>query len=444
MLTLFLSFLQKQNLITDTRKETLLTVSGGVDSVVLCYLFKQAGLPFAIAHCNFNLRGKESDGETQFVHNLAEYYKVAFYSTRFQTKDFSAAHSISTQMAARTLRYYFFHSLLESHGLNQIATAHHWDDSVETILLNFIKGTGIGGFSGIQPINGKIIRPLLFARKQEIINYAKQEKLIWREDSSNKDIYYQRNFIRNKVIPLLHKINPNFEETTKDTCKKLTDTGRFFENHVREIAKEILFFRDGLWYMAIDKIAHLPWAATVSFEILRSYGFTFEQIKNLIVAPKGSGKVIYSKDYELSTDRGQWIIGKKALFNLPILPKAIPEGTEQIQYDSDMLHFKSYEKDGYLIKKIAIIAALDYNTLQFPLIVRPWKHGDIFHPLGMKGRKKVSDLLIDFKVPIAIKKKVLVLTTNNQIVWVIGYRIDERFKVSDTTKKILEVVVSTP
>ncbi|WP_339044556.1 tRNA lysidine(34) synthetase TilS [Cardinium endosymbiont of Tipula unca] len=444
MLTLFLSFLQKQKLITDTHQETLLAVSGGVDSIVLCYLFKQAGLPFAIAHCNFNLRGKEADEETQFVHGLAQYYKVAFYSTKFETKDFASENSVSTQMAARTLRYHFFHSLLEAHGLNQIATAHHWDDAVETILLNLIKGTGIGGFAGIPSINGKIIRPLLFARKQEIINYAKQENLIWREDSSNKDIYYQRNLIRNKVIPLLHNINPNFEETTKDTCKKLRDIGKLFESQVHEIKKEILSFRDGLYYMAIDQIAHLPWATTVSFEILRFYGFTFEQIKNLITEPKSSGKVIYSKDYVLSIDRKQWIIGRKAASNPPTPPKNIAKETEQINFDSHTLQFKAYERHGYQIQKTPMVAALDYHALLFPLIVRPWKNGDTFYPLGMKGRKKVSDLLIDLKMPIAIKKKVWVLTTSSQIIWVIGYRMDERFKVCDTTKKILEVVWSTP
>lgn len=440
----FLSFLQSQQLIVDKAKSTLLAVSGGVDSVVLCHLFKQANLPFAIAHCNFNLRNQESEAEMQFVHHLAQYYQVPFYSTRFETKTFACNNKVSIQMAARTLRYRFFYNLLEEHGFNQLATAHHWDDAVETILLNLIKGTGISGLYGIQPINGKTIRPLLFARKKEIIDYAQQEQLDWRTDSSNSKDQYQRNFIRNKVIPLIQKINPNFEETTKETCARLSDVGRVFQHYLHKIKKEILTIKDNIHYLAIHQIAHLPWETTIAFELVRSYGFTFKQIKQLIKGQLTSGKIIYTADYMLYIDRKQWLIKKKPLANQQLKQQIISENTQFINYHNHTFYFKIYTKQHYSLKKIETTAALDYDLLQFPLIIRPWQRGDFFYPLNLQGRKKISDLLIDLKIPIALKEKVLVVTSNNQIVWVVGHRIDDRFKVLDATKKIFEIILGLP
>ncbi|ROT47351.1 tRNA lysidine(34) synthetase TilS [Candidatus Cardinium hertigii] len=442
MLASFLSFLQSQQLIPDPQKTTLLAVSGGVDSVVLCHLFKQANLPFAIAYCNFNLRGQEVEEESQFVNDLAQHYQVPCYSTRFETKSFASTHKVSIQMAARTLRYQYFYTLLDRYGWDRVATAHHWDDAVETIVLNFIKGTGIKGFYSMLPLNGRCIRPLLFARKKEIIAYAQQEKRSWREDSSNTSLDYQRNFIRHKIIPLVHQINPNFEATTQETVEKLTDVGRVFQDYVNNIKKDICFFKGDIHYIAINLIAALPWAATVAFELVRSYGFTFKQIKNLINTNTTTGKIIYATDYALYIDRKNWLIRKKQLIDQLPKEQAVEANTRLCYCYNHTFYFRKYTKQDYSVKKIALIAALHYDMLQFPLTIRPWKHGDIFYPLGMQGRKKISDLLIDLKVPMAIKEQVLVVTSNHKIVWVVGYRIDERFKVDDHTATIFEIAVS--
>lgn len=440
MLTSFLSFLQRHQLIADSDQTTLLAVSGGVDSVVLVHLFKKAGLPFAIAHCNFNLRGAEAEAATAFVEELAASYQVPFYSTRFDTATFASSQKISIQMAARSLRYQFFHKLLQQEGWHRIATAHHWDDATETILLNFIKGTGIKGFYGIQPIYGQVIRPLLFARKKAIIDYAQQEKLHWHEDSSNRCNHYQRNFIRNKIIPLLHQVNPNFEATAWETATKLKETGAFFDHHLAQIKKELSTFKDGIHYLAIHRIIHQPWAATIAFELLRPYGFTFQQIKKLITAPMNSGKRIDTTDYTLYVDRKNWLIIKKSSSCLH--QATISDTRRSIIYGGHVLAVQVYDSADYVLKKTAMIGAFDYHRLQLPLIIRPWKAGDVFHPIGMQGRKKVSDLLIDLKIPMAIKQKIPVVTSNDQIIWVVGHRIDERFKVTQRTKAVFEIVAS--
>ncbi|MGI2298401.1 tRNA lysidine(34) synthetase TilS [Candidatus Cardinium hertigii] len=441
MFTSFLSFLAHKKLIVDNDHPTLLAVSGGVDSVVLCHLFKKACLPFAIAHCNFNLRGAEADGATAFVKALAASYEVPFYTTRFDTKTFANNHKISIQMAARSLRYQFFDRLLQQHGWNKIATAHHWDDVMETILLNFIKGTGIKGFYGIQPMHHQIIRPLLFARKKEIIDYAQQQKLHWEEDSSNQCNHYQRNFIRNKVIPLLHQVNPNLASTMQTTTIQLKEIGNIFENQVYNIKKKISTFKEGIHYLAMHSIIDQPWATTVTFELLRPYGFTFKQIKQLLTTTRSSGKMIHSTEYTLYIDRENWLVQKKTE---PFREQVIADTTRSIAYEHHLLYFHCYKNANYMLKKTTMTAALDYDKLQFPLIMRPWQSGDFFYPLGMKGRKKISDLLIDLKIPIPIKERVCVILSKDEIVWVIGHRIDERFKVNETTKMVYEITWTKP
>ncbi|CCM09830.1 tRNA(Ile)-lysidine synthase [Cardinium endosymbiont cEper1 of Encarsia pergandiella] len=442
MFTSFLQFLADKKLIVDSHQTTLLAVSGGVDSVVLCHLFKKACLPFAIAHCNFNLRGAEADGETAFVQALAASYEVPFYTTQFDTKTFAHNNKVSIQMAARSLRYEFFDKLLEQYGWDKIATAHHWDDVMETILLNFIKGTGIKGFYGIQPMHHQVIRPLLFARKKEIIHYAAEQKLHWEEDSSNQCNHYQRNFIRNKVIPLLHQVNPNLASTMQTTAIQLKDIGNLFDNHMDQIKKKVSSFKEGIHYLSIHPIIDQPWATTVTFELLRPYGFSFKQIKQLLKTTRTSGKMIHSTEHTLYIDRKNWLVSKKK--REPFPEQVIADTTRSIPYRNHLLYFHCYKNANYILKKTTMIAALDYDKLQFPLIIRPWQLGDFFYPLGMKGRKKISDLLIDLKIPIAIKERVCVITSNDQIVWVIGHRIDERFKVNETTEMVYEITWTKP
>lgn len=438
MLSSFMAFLEREKLISNKHQTTLLAVSGGVDSVVLAYLFKKASLPFAMAHCNFNLRGAEAEAAATFVEELAKWYGVPFYEKQFDTKGFASSHKVSLQMAARSLRYTFFHELLNQHGWAQLATAHHWDDAIETILRNFIKGTGIKGFYGIESIHGQIIRPLLFASKKQIIAYAIQEKLDWHEDSSNQSNYYQRNFIRNRLIPVLHQVNPNFETTTQATATKLKHIGQFFEAHLANMKKKLITAKEGLYYLAVHKIINHPWAATVAFELLRPYGFTFEQINNLITKRSTSGKMVHAKDYTLHVDRKNWWISPKS--SLPLTPVAIWPTTQSLVYGKHMMHCQIHKQENYVIQKRANIGAFDFDTLNFPLIIRPWQTGDYFYPLGMQGSKKISDFLIDLKIPMATKKQVFVVTSNKVIIWVVGHRIDERFKITRNTQNIFEIL----
>ncbi|MDD9139691.1 MAG: tRNA lysidine(34) synthetase TilS [Candidatus Cardinium sp.] len=440
MLTAFLSFLQKEQLITNQTEATLLAVSGGVDSVVLCHLFKEAHLPFAIAHCHFNLRGKEADQASQLVASLAAHYQVPYYTTQFETKSFAAKHKISIQMAARTLRYHFFHQLLYKQKLAQIATAHHWDDAVETMLLNLIKGSGIRGLCGIQPIHGSIIRPLLFANKKDIIAYAKQASLTWQEDSSNQALYYQRNFIRHKIIPLLQQINPNFSITLKETALKLNDVRKIFAHHIALAQTNNTITDADSHCIPIHTITALPGATTTAFELVRSYGFTFKQIQSLMEKPTGSGKRIYSTDYILYVDRQKWFICKKQ--KAAGRQAAIEANTPCIAYANHTFYLAQHNQNGYTIPKAANVAALSYHRLAFPLTLRPWQAGDYFYPLGMQGRKKLSDYLIDLKVAMVVKEKILVLTSNQQIAWVVGYRIDQRFCIDNQTETIFEITLT--
>ncbi len=439
MLPSFLSFLQHEQLITDRHATTLLAVSGGVDSMVLCDLFKKACLPFAIAHCNFNLRGEEAEATTAFVEGLAVSYGVPCYTARFDTKSFACKQKISIQMAARSLRYQFFDQLLEQHGWHRVATGHHWDDAIETILLNFIKGTGIRGLYGMQPIRGQVIRPLLFARKKEIIAYAEQAKLEWHEDSSNRCNYYQRNFIRNKIIPRLHEVNPNFATTAQESATKLKDIGQLFESHLAQTKKEIITYKDDIYHVAINQIIDQPWATTVVFELLHPYGFTFKALKKLIQGNRSSGKKIHAKDYTLYVDRTEWLISKNDKWLLQ--QKMVNTTTKLVAYGKQALHVHTYPRADYILKKTTMTAALDFGMLQFPLVIRPWQAGDFFYPLGMKGSKKISDLLIDLKIPMVMKEKVLVVVTSkHEVIWVVGYRIDERFKINENTEMVFEMI----
>ena len=439
ILSSFTSFLQRKQLIAAGPTVTLLAVSGGVDSVVLCHLFHQTGLPFSIAHCNFQLRGQAAEADMQFVSGLAQRYQVAFHGTHFETQQFASQKKISIQMAARILRYQFFDQLLNQYDLPQLATAHHWDDSVETMIFNFVRGTGIKGLCGIEPRNGKIIRPLLFARKNQIITYAHQQSLTWREDGSNRETHYQRNFIRHKIIPLMHQINPNFEETAKISCEKFTDVSHIFQCHVNQTQHQIHRLKGDIHHISISRIAHLPAAATLAFELVAVYGFTFKQIKRLLTHPPANGKVIYAMEYALYIDRSEWLIQKRQPGSHSLEPKLIFDHTTTIQDGAHTLHFRMHRQDGYCLSKATTIAALRYDRLHFPLTLRTWKPGDILHPIGMKGRKKVSDLLIDLKVPMALKSKIRVVTSQGQIVWVVGYRIDEQFKIDAATQTIWEM-----
>ena len=436
MLESFLSFILQKQLLPQ-RGPTLLAVSGGVDSVVMSALFHQANLSFAMAHCNFGLRGAVSDQDEAWVRALAQRYGVAFYAQTFDVTTYTREQGVSIQMAARTLRYTWFNKLCIQHNFEKVATAHHINDSLETALLHLTKGTGIAGLRGILPVQGKYIRPLLFTNKAEILRYAQAEGLGWREDSSNHQDNYQRNLIRNQVVPWLKKINPSFETTFKKTLERLVQVEAVFNEQVDTLCQQIGCHQGTDYYVAIHAIQDKPWGPVVAWELLKSFGFNFVQVSDLLTHKDTSGTMIETASHRLYVDRGRWIVTPRTESRSQSY--VIDATTKYLAAPPYELQCTHIPRSQYTIVANKAVAALDWASLKFPLLVRKWKPGDAFYPLGMQKRKKMSDFLIDNKVPVPSKKQVLVVTSNSQIVWVLGHRIDDRFKVTARTQQVYEI-----
>lgn len=418
---------------------TLVAVSGGADSVVLAHLFATMNYPFAIAHCHFGLR-PEAVEEQAFVAALAKRYKVPFYTTSFDTHAYRKAHKVSVQMAARELRYAWFDELLDKHGMGQIATAHHLNDAMETFIRNVVKGTGITGLHGILPRCGSVIRPLLFAHSKEVRKYAKACQLSWREDASNQDIKYERNFIRHKVLPELTVLNPNVETTFQTTLGRLQQVDTLFQAEVAKLRKALWRSEPPHHYIDVAKLLAFPWAGVVLEAWLSPFGFNFKQLAPWLETPPQPGKKLYTETHWLLADRKEWIVGEigrdKEVCSEKRVILSPAENTESF------LKQAIHPREGYRIPSDPYIAALDLDRLVFPLLLRPWQEGDIFYPLTSqkRHRKKVSDLLVDAKVPLHKKGDVNVLVSEDKIVWVVGHQIDDRFKVTETTEKVWEGV----
>lgn len=436
MLNEFLTFINKQNLIQPSQK-VLLAVSGGMDSVVMCDLFSKAKLDFAIAHCNFGLRGEESNEDEMFVKKLSIKYKVPFYVTTFQTADFAENEKISTQMAARILRYEWFEKIRTQHQFDYIATAHHQNDVLETVLLNLTKGTGIAGLHGIRVKNGHIIRPVLFAEKEGIFDYVVESQIIWREDSSNESNKYQRNLIRNEVVPLLKQINPNLENTIQQTVERITAVEDIFEQEMEMLRKQITWSDSQAIYVNYKAIQTLSQPVIKLAELLKPYNFSYQQSQDIFEAfDKESGKTFLTPTHTLVKDRTELVITAKNL--QAFTSKTIEKNNVVVEFGDRMLNIGEFTEieEGFVVPTAKKLACLDADKIRFPLQLRKWKEGDWFCPLGMNKKKLISDFLIDQKVPLNLKKEVYLLTSNGSIVWVIGFRIDDRFKVTDKTAKI--------
>lgn len=434
----------------------LLGVSGGIDSVVMCELFHRSGFRFAIAHCNFQLRGKESDDDEKYVGNLAKKYKVPFFSKRFNTRDYAAKNGISIQMAARDLRYEWFGEIIrrrKTEGGRKkniksktppatpysfIAVGTNRNDEVETSLINFTRGTGIAGLHGISPAKGKIIRPLLFATRKEIVDFAARAKLSWREDRSNLSEDYVRNKIRLKIIPVLKEINPNLEQTIAGNIEKIRDAEEIFRSAVEEKKKLLFVFeKDGI-KIPIKKLVSLSPLKTFLFEFLNPFGFNETIVLEIIAGLKNQpGKKFYSATHRIVIEREHLNIHKNKVetgkdeTNTVLVKKNTKEIFEPLH-----VKFTLATKENFSLVKDENTACLDFEKLDFPLIIRPWADGDQFVPFGMNGRKKISDFLTDKKVPYSEKEETFVLTSGEKIAWVVGHRIDQRFKVTEETKRI--------
>jgi tRNA(Ile)-lysidine synthase len=419
----------------------LVTVSGGVDSVALCHLLRAYKARFVIAHCNFGLRGKESDEDELFVEELAEEMEVNIHIKKFDTKAYAKDSGLSTQMAARELRYQWFSELAEQKEYRYIVTAHHQNDLVETVLLNLIRGTGIAGLHGIKAKSGNILRPLLFASKEDILQYARENKLQWREDSSNESNKYQRNLLRLDVIPLLKKINPNLENTFLQSVEKISAAENIFNNYIEGCKIDFLSQKENYTVLEYDFLKEETEPRLILFELLRPFGFNYSQAAEIVESLDGDpGKKFISSSHLLVKDRSQLIITKKKE-ETKSAEISIEENTETVFLPWTEETIKFQLTTGFEKIQDTCIAFLDFEKLTFPLLARPWQAGDSFHPFGMKGKKKVSDFLNDLKVPLNLKENITVLLSGNDIVWVAGYRIDERYKASED-KKSLSLFVS--
>ncbi len=420
----------------------LLAVSGGVDSVVMAELFHRSKFKFGIAHCNFQLRAEESEADEQFVKNLAEKYGVPIFSTGFNTAEVAKENRLTIQETARNLRYEWFAELLEKNNFQCIATAHHLNDSIETFFINLLRGTGVAGLRGIKPIHEdrKTIRPMLFARKAELESYAIEEKISFRLDHSNETDLYFRNRIRHHLMPVLLQLNPQFEMIMERTMTNLA----FAEG----IVDEKIFSDFLIGYNENDENASLiiqqkdllksKFPLELFMAIVQPYGFNFSQVEDVWNA-QTSGKHVFSDGYIITSDREKFILTRRKLSDA--LPQSIAEEAEHFSVPGLSLGLRSDKSAGALTLKLEDknLFTLDKGKLTFPLTLRKWVEGDYFFPLGMKGRKKLSDFLTDLKVSRPDKEKTYVLLSGADIICVLGHRIDERYKVTGDTKEIYTI-----
>jgi tRNA(Ile)-lysidine synthase len=425
---LFLSEINQKKLCTSSDK-ILLAISGGIDSMVMLHLFKECGFNIGVAHANFQLRGDESEGDEKFVQATCHKSSITFYSKKFETESYAKSNGISIQMAARDLRYEWFHEIITDHQYNFVATAHHLNDSIETVLLNLVRGSGLEGLDGIASINGKIIRPMLFATRLEIENYAKENKIEWREDRSNASDDYSRNFIRHQVYPLLKELNPSLEKTFGESIKKISGAAELMGIGIDQWRQKFERKKDNQIHLDKTGFESIKKPESVLWNLIKSFGFNFVQCSQIIAALHGqSGKRFTSSQFELVIDRDHLII-----------TKIQSELTETLidfnQAEASLGNFKLKieKKERIDFEDDPSIAFLDLDKLTFPLRWRKWKAGDSFHPLGMNHKKKLSDFLINQKISVTDKETLTVLESKNEIVWIVGYRIDERYKVDNST-----------
>jgi tRNA(Ile)-lysidine synthase len=424
----------QQNRLISSESNILLAVSGGIDSMVMAFLFRKAAIRHSIAHCNFSLRGKESDGDEEFVKNYADRNKLPFFTIRFDTLGYAASRRISVQMAARELRYNWFDELYNSKGFDAVAVAHNLNDDAETALLNFIRGTGLGGLTGMRQHHRNIIRPLLFATRDEIAAFADLNKIDYREDSSNAEIKYTRNRIRHRIIPEMQKVNPYFLSTLADTMDHLRSSSEIIEKYIDSLHEKLFRHVGGSVEADLKSLRSLDPLAPHLYELFRRYGISSNQTDEVMSLLDASpGKQVYTSTHRLLMDREKIIIRRDTE-----LPSACQfASVDEMRISGLFTNLRITGPTDEVLPQSNLTACVDLSLVTFPLNVRPWEPGDRFMPLGMSHMKKISDFLIDLKVPVTSKEKVLLLLSGDDIIWVMGYRIDNRFRVTDQTRQIL-------
>jgi tRNA(Ile)-lysidine synthase len=495
LLQSFKDFIIKENLFSRSDR-LLLAVSGGVDSVVLCELCYQAGFDFSMAHANFRLRDAESDRDEQFVRELARRYNKVVYVKGFETEQYAAAQKQSIQSAARELRYTWFGEILEDWrniagspqargrgpaGRNYLLTAHHLDDNIETLLMNFFKGTGIAGLRAIEPLHGNIVRPLLFAQKAHLLQFAGDHALSWAEDSSNISDKYSRNYFRRQVIPLVEQIYPGALQNLANNINRFRDIEQIYRQSVAVQIKKLLEYKRNEVHIPALKLKKSAPLHTLVYEIIHEFGFSPQQVDAVVaLLDSGSGKYIQSATHRILKDRNWLIITPcRTTDSLHIL---VESADREVPYEQGVLRLAQGPLSGapaHILPALSEGAGgqkqqppkgiqrppkgiqrspkgiqrspkgkpgtrqetawLDAEAIEFPLLLRRWKAGDYFYPLGLRKKKKLARFFIDQKLSLSDKEKVWVLEMNKKIVWIVGYRIDDRFSITPLTRQVLKI-----
>jgi len=430
-----LSHILQQNFPFLKDKKLLIAISGGIDSVVLTHLLSVLNFNISLAHCNFNLRNTASDLDTVFVKELAEKLQIKCFTTSFQTAKIAKENKESTQITARNLRYTWFQETLQAHHFDFVLTAHHADDNLETFLINLTRGSGLDGFTGIPEVNGNIIRPLLKFSRNEIESFAKENGILWREDQSNASTKYVRNKIRHKILPVLKEINPSLLETFSKTIEHLKESAQIIDDSIEKISKNVVLKENGIAKFKVDKLQQLSNPKAYLYQLLKTYNFSeFNDIYNLLSAQ--SGKQVFSKTHVLLKDRDVLILSKRE--NLSEDQKAqevtfsISKNTAKI---TTPVHLTLEEVTEQSIQNKNTIY-VSKESLKHPLIVRKWENGDYFYPAGMQGKKKLSKYFKDEKLSLLEKQNTwLLCSADDSIIWIIGMRKDNRFKIETKTSK---------
>lgn len=406
--------------------------------MVMVHLFLEAGYDCAIAHCNFQLRGEDSDLDEAFVRSLATSSGIPVFVKHFNLEAEMKERNISLQMAARDLRYEWFDHLLSEQGMDRVATAHNKNDTIETFFLNLSRGSGIRGLTGIPPGRGKIIRPLLFASRSQIESYQRKYKLEYREDSSNLETKYQRNKIRHDVLPVMEQINPGFMEVMKGTMERLGEVKEIYDRAIQKVREDLFEEKQGRISIQVEELKKLTPLPTWLYELFSPFGFTrlqCEGIEKIMYA--GPGRQSISTTHRLYKDRERMILVESDRKSFERFYLDDPEKHSSLPFPMDM---EVLERDRLTtIPDDPETACLDLDEIQFPLIIRRWMHGDYFYPLGMEQPKKLSDFFVDEKVPVPEKKSSWIMASGKKIVWIMGYRIDHRFRITPSTRRILKL-----
>ncbi len=442
LLQSFNDFVLKENLFTG-RDSLLIAVSGGMDSAVLCELCRQSGFGFRIAHCNFNLRGHESKRDEDFVKTLGEKYGVQTFIKNFDTANVAKQQRTGIEETARKLRYNWFSELLSAENAvansrQFILTAHHADDNIETVMMNFFRGTGIKGLRGILPKNDNIIRPLLFAGRSEIEHFARHNQLEFVTDSTNADSDYTRNYFRNDLIPSIEKVFPGVKKNILQNINRFAGIELLYEQSIHALKQKLIQIKGNEVHIPVLKLLKTKPLQTVIYEIIKDYGFVAAQVSETEkLLHSSTGKYILSPTHRMLHNR-QWLV-VTALQSNDAAYFLIEEETlpSQIKFAGAVIAVQKIK--GGLVNDDLFCAMTDIRKLQFPLLLRRWKQGDYFYPLGMQKKKKLSRFFTDQKISLAQKEQTWVIESFGKIVWVVGMRIDDRFKITPSTKEMLQI-----